>query len=56
LQTPIKTLDLPVGGKLYSAQTLPLILDFVNIVNKIDFNNKDLTIRKLMMISQVKQQ
>jgi hypothetical protein len=29
-----------VGGKLYSAQTLPLILDFVNIVNKIDFNNK----------------
>ncbi len=41
LQTPIKTLDLPVGGKLSSAQTLPLILDFVNIVNKIDFNNKD---------------
>jgi hypothetical protein len=41
LQTPIKTLDLPVGGKLYSPQTLPLILDFVNIVNKIDFNNKD---------------
>ncbi len=40
LQTPIKTLDLPVGGKLYSAQTLPLILDFVNIVNKIDFNNR----------------
>ena len=40
LQTPIRTLDLPVGGKLYSAQTLPLILDFVNIVNKIDFNNK----------------
>jgi len=41
LQTPIKTLDLPVGGKLSSAQTLQLILDFVNIVNKIDFNNKD---------------
>ena len=41
LQTPIKTLDLPVGGKLSSAQTLPLILDFVNIVKKIDFNNKD---------------
>lgn len=35
LQTPIKTLDLPVGGKSYSAQTLPLILDFINIVNKI---------------------
>jgi hypothetical protein len=41
LQTPIKTLDLPVGGKLYSAQTLPLILDFVNIVDKIDINNKE---------------
>lgn len=40
LQTPIKTLDLPVGGQLYSAQALPLILDFVNIVNNIDFNNK----------------
>lgn len=41
LQTPIKTLDLPVGGKVYSGQTLPLIFDFVNIVNKIDVNNKD---------------
>jgi Protein of unknown function DUF262 len=40
LQTPIKTLDLPMGGKLYSAQTLPLILDLVNIVNNMDFNNK----------------
>lgn len=40
LQTPIKTLDIPIGGKLYSSQTLPLILDFVNIVNDIDLNNK----------------
>lgn len=40
LETPIKTLDIPLGGKSYSGQTLPLILDFVNIVNKIspDFN------------------
>jgi hypothetical protein len=29
-----------VGGKLYSSQTLPLILDFVNIVNGIDYSNK----------------
>jgi hypothetical protein len=36
LRTPIKTLDLPVAGKLYSSQTLPLILNFVNIVNDID--------------------
>ncbi len=40
LQTPIKTLDLPVGGKLYGSQTLPLILDFVNIVNKTPSSNK----------------
>ena len=41
LETPIKTLDIPLGGKNYSAQTLPLILDFVNIVNEIpsDFKN-----------------
>lgn len=42
LQTPIKTLDIPVGGKLYSSQTLPLILDLVNIVNDADFNSKDI--------------
>jgi hypothetical protein len=36
LQTPIKTLDIPIGGKSYSAQALPLVLDFINIVN----NNK----------------
>jgi Protein of unknown function DUF262/HNH endonuclease len=42
LQTPIKTLDIPMGGKLSSAQTLPLILDFVNIVNKIDFDKNEI--------------
>lgn len=31
LKTPIKTLDLPVAGKGYSAQTLPLIFEFVNL-------------------------
>jgi len=41
LKTPIKTLDIPLGGKLYSSQTLPLILDLVNIVNGADFSNKD---------------
>lgn len=41
LETPIKTLDIPIGGKNYSGQTLPLILDFVNIANDIpsDFNS-----------------
>jgi hypothetical protein len=33
LKTPIKTLELPIAGKLYSAQTLPLIVNFINIVN-----------------------
>lgn len=42
LQTPIKTLDIPMGGKPSSAQTLPLILDFVNIVNKIDFDKNEI--------------
>lgn len=39
LETPIKTFDIPLGGKKYSAQSLPLTLEFVNIVNdvKADF-------------------
>lgn len=41
LQTPIKTLDIPIGGKVYSAQTLPLILDFVNITNNVGENFKE---------------
>ncbi|MEP6556563.1 MAG: HNH endonuclease signature motif containing protein, partial [Ferruginibacter sp.] len=41
LQTPIKTLDIPIGGKVYSAQTLPLILDFVNIVNSVGSDFKE---------------
>jgi hypothetical protein len=41
LETPIKTLDIPIGGKNYSAQTLPLILDFINIVNNIPTDFKE---------------
>lgn len=41
LDTPIKTLDLPIGGKLYSAQSLPLVLDFINIVNEVNANNEE---------------
>ncbi len=33
LSNPIKTLDLPIAGKIYSSQSLPLLLDFINIVN-----------------------
>lgn len=42
LEAPIKTLDIPIGGKLYSAQALPLILDFVNVANKIEPNSNGL--------------
>jgi len=42
LETPIKTLDIPIGGKIYSAQTLPLILDFVNVTNKIELGSNGL--------------
>jgi hypothetical protein len=43
LQTPIKTLDVPVGGKFYSAQSLPLILDFVNIAGNLDLDNQEIS-------------
>lgn len=36
LETPIKTMDLPLAGKGYSSKTLNLILDFVNITNGIN--------------------
>jgi hypothetical protein len=35
LTTPIKTLDLPVAGTGYSAETVKLIFDFVNFANGI---------------------
>lgn len=38
LKTPVKTLDIPIGGKLASAQSLPLILEFVNMSNSISPN------------------
>lgn len=38
LDNPIKTLDLPIGGKAYAAQSLPLVLDFINIVNGVTDN------------------
>lgn len=38
LITPVKTLDIPIGGKLASAQSLPLILEFVNMSNNIGPN------------------
>jgi Protein of unknown function DUF262/HNH endonuclease len=42
LRTPIKTLDLPVAGRGYSSLTLPLVADFVNIINDVK-NESDLS-------------
>ncbi len=42
LTTPVKTMDIPIGGKISSAQTLPLILEFVNQVNNIPIKFKDI--------------
>lgn len=36
LKNPIKTLDLPIGGKGYSSQSPLLIFEFVNIANKVE--------------------
>ncbi len=41
LKTPIKTLDIPVGGKVYSSHALPLVLEFINIVCNAGLNVKD---------------
>lgn len=35
LTTPIKTLDLPVAGRGYSSQSLPLIFELVNLANNV---------------------
>lgn len=46
LETPLKTLDVPLAGKGYSPQTLALILDLVNLTNNItsdDSLNNDTT-------------
>lgn len=35
-KSPVKTLDLPIAGKISSSQSLALILDFINIVNEVN--------------------
>ncbi|CAA0105491.1 HNH endonuclease family protein [Zhongshania aliphaticivorans] len=41
LKNPVKTLDLPMGGKNFSAQGQSLILELVNKTNGIDKNSDD---------------
>jgi hypothetical protein len=40
LETPIKTLDLPVAGPGYSSETLTLILDIINLINDVKSEDK----------------
>ncbi|MDC4741122.1 HNH endonuclease [Acinetobacter baumannii] len=40
LNTPIKTLDLPLAGKNYSSSSLALIFDVVKIANNINLNDE----------------
>lgn len=40
LKNPVKTLDLPIGGKGYSSQSPLLIFEYVNMVNKISEPSK----------------
>ena len=35
LDTPIKTLDLPVAGRGYASESLPLVLEFVELANNV---------------------
>lgn len=40
-ETPIKTLDLPIGGKVFSNEGLTLVYETINIVNDLDDKNID---------------
>ncbi|WP_434717183.1 DUF262 domain-containing protein (plasmid) [Paraburkholderia sp. A1BS-2L] len=40
LETPIKTLDLPVAGRGYSAESVKLVFDFVNLANSLSLRGK----------------
>ena len=39
LNNPVKTLDLPIGGKGYSSQSPLLVFEYVNMVNNITDTN-----------------
>lgn len=41
LNTPIKTLDLPVAGRGYAGQSLQLIFELINIINNVKGNIPD---------------
>lgn len=42
--SPIKTIELPIGGQEYASQSLPLVMEFIDLVNKagsLDINTSD---------------
>ncbi|MBN2828734.1 MAG: DUF262 domain-containing protein [Candidatus Cloacimonetes bacterium] len=41
LETPVKTLDLPIGGKIYTSAALPLVLELINISNSVSKETSD---------------
>ncbi|MGE0680067.1 MAG: DUF262 domain-containing protein [Candidatus Binatia bacterium] len=41
LETPIKTLDLPIAGRGYSAESVKLIFEFMNFANKVNLKKKN---------------
>ena len=53
LETPIKTLDLPVAGRGYSAETMKLVLDFVEFVNPVLEQNSKATKSKRGMKADI---
>ena len=67
LETPIKTLDLPIAGRGYSAESVKLIFEFVNFANKINLKKKssvaelmddsdgDATVRYLVAVKRLAQ-
>lgn len=59
LEVPIKTLDLPVAGRSYSASSVQLVFDFINFLNKhpagdvlADDEDGAETVRYLMRVRQ----
>jgi hypothetical protein len=53
LETPIKTLDLPIAGRVYSAQALPLLFDLVNIANDVPPEKKKKGKKKKTAVSKI---
>ncbi|BFI96364.1 MAG: hypothetical protein RSP_18740 [Rhodanobacter sp.] len=54
LKTPIRTLELPLAGKLYSAATLPLIVDMIGIVSSNQNKDDESGEETILVLKEVK--